>query len=278
MTVTRILSYDVGLRNLSHCILSQTIEEDGNKKWEIESWKWVDVFAHAEQGNKIIDDFTLGECCCLVVDYLTKTTDRLLMNVQEQPITHVVIEMQPGKSEKLGSVSYSICAFFRAWFNNAIRDNPDITMPKEFHMYLASNKLNVMADAVVEFFDDDAKQITAKDIRKVEELYNTNIKDQTMVNKRLVAQQVHLILDACSVLTPWKKYFMKISKQAKPYDLCDSLAQAIEKLLQLENVNSDSEEERKEKAKKKKTKKPKKKARRTEPPVNDYEISLVVKD
>lgn len=99
----RILSWDVGIRNLAFCV----VNEYADRRRVIEEWEVIDVLLEngckAANAQKVQED-TVLRC---VLKSLAHRQDIL-----HTPVTAVLIERQPGPNKKLNAISNVLFAFY----------------------------------------------------------------------------------------------------------------------------------------------------------------------
>jgi hypothetical protein len=252
MSLTRVLSYDVGMRNLAYCLVSED-KSNGpdNRNWQIEAWDVVDVITHFRLG-KLFKELSLEEINIHTTRYLFQNVDALLGDISTNPIHHLVIELQPGKSRETEAIANSICTFYYSWFLQKQKEDPAVIVPKP-KFYSATLKLNVLSGELpLHFFNAVCGKAKRKMI-SLEEYMNSDVLDddceimidptglekkskssQYIQNKSDAVYETEVILNSCTGLKKWKQVYDEVKtrrtwngKKQKMDDLADAFLQAI---------------------------------------------------
>lgn len=112
----RIISFDIGIRNLAYCILNITptvIDEKVNKvnAWEnvtIEFWECVDVLADC--GSKAADCKNVS--IDKIAEHVTNTLHRRADKFFKEPVDYIIIERQMRKAPRNMMTSMAVMCYF----------------------------------------------------------------------------------------------------------------------------------------------------------------------
>lgn len=255
---TRILSYDVGMRNLSHCLVREKKWNEDNRHWSIDSWDVMDVVRKIGEDKKF-SELSMEEIDVHMTRHLFETAEQTLGDISKDPIHHVAIELQPGASRQTESVAHSICVFYQTYFLMKKQQDPNIVIPTtKFHV--AAKQFSILSGKLpLHFFNGGSKHsqstktktVSLDDFMNREEeidecdfvvgstLPQRKIKtNQYSQNKSDSIYELEIVLNSCPGLKQWHKFYESVKERKtwkgekqKTDDLADSFWQAMRMLL-----------------------------------------------
>jgi hypothetical protein len=192
-----ILSFDIGIKNLSYCLVKSELNNDNINKIEIIDWDIINILKDNEKVKSIN------------IDELSKRLYIKLSEVfKDKEFNIVLLENQPVlKNPVMKSVQMLIYGFFLYQKTNLIKNI------KLIKLINASNKLKIGLLLNNEF----------KELKKIIDNKDYNTKLKYSINKKKAVDYTLLYLDYLK-LNNYKDFF---NLHKKKDDLADSFLQSI---------------------------------------------------
>jgi hypothetical protein len=192
-----ILSFDIGIKNLSYCLVKSELNNDNINKIEIIDWDIINILKDNEKVKSIN------------IDELSKRLYIKLSEVfKDKEFDIVLLENQPVlKNPVMKSVQMLIYGFFLYQKTNLIKNI------KLIKLINASNKLKIGLLLNNEF----------KELKKIIDNKDYNTKLKYSINKKKAVDYTLLYLDYLK-LNNYKDFF---NLHKKKDDLADSFLQSI---------------------------------------------------
>jgi len=192
-----ILSFDIGIKNLSYCLVKSELNNDNINKIEIIDWDIINILKDNEKVKNIN------------IDELSKRLYIKLSEVfKDKEFDIVLLENQPVlKNPVMKSVQMLIYGFFLYQKTNLIKNI------KLIKLINASNKLKIGLLLNNEF----------KELKKIIDNKDYNTKLKYSINKKKAIDYTLLYLDYLK-LNNYKEFF---NLHKKKDDLADSFLQSI---------------------------------------------------
>ena len=192
-----ILSFDIGIKNLSYCLVKSELNNDNINKIEIIDWDIINILKDNEKVKSIN------------IDELSKRLYIKLSEVfKDKEFDIVLLENQPVlKNPVMKSVQMLIYGFFLYQKTNLIKNI------KLIKLINASNKLKIGLLLNNEF----------KELKKIIDNKDYNTKLKYSINKKKAIDYTLLYLDYIK-LNSYKEFF---NLHKKKDDLADSFLQSI---------------------------------------------------
>ena len=220
---TRIISFDVGIRNLSYSLLSwdsrpasnsqtwteDNVRGDGIQHVRVDEWKCIDILEAANKQSKNVYKCNTTMLVNCMIHVLHKEFFQLL-KTQPDEVTAVIIEKQPGKSLRMDVLGYSIVAFIQTI---AVEHNINVFI----ETMTAKNKL-LLCDLL-------DVQVTVKTRASSAKVTKKQQKGQMYrLNKKKAIQGTKDIVDILQMRDELKSRFLTSKKKD---DYADNLLQGI---------------------------------------------------
>lgn len=199
--MVRIISFDIGIRNLAYSIISW---DEKSKQWDdlkIEEWRHIDILEDSKQKNS--KKIPIEKCIQMIFKILESTP-----SFKDTPIDRIIIERQVKRSPRNLMASIAIMSFFM------------LKMPNTSVDFISSSsklKINIECSAFV--FTSTTPSIQ----HHVNDTKLSASKNKTLRKKKAV-ELCNIILKNNPQLQHWEEFF---TKQSKKDDLSDCLLQVI---------------------------------------------------
>jgi hypothetical protein len=192
-----ILSFDIGIKNLSYCLIKSELNNDNINKIEIIDWDIINILKDNEKVKNInIDE--LSKRLYIKLNEVFKDKEFDIVLLENQPVL---------KNPVMKSVQMLIYGFFLYQKTNLIKNI------KLIKLINASNKLKIGLLLNNEF----------KELKKIIDNKDYNTKLKYSINKKKAIDYTLLYLDYIK-LNNYKEFF---NLHKKKDDLADSFLQSI---------------------------------------------------
>jgi hypothetical protein len=192
-----ILSFDIGIKNLSYCLIKSELNNDNINKIEIIDWDIINILKDNEKVKNInIDE--LSKRLYIKLNEVFKDKEFDIVLLENQPVL---------KNPVMKSVQMLIYGFFLYQKTNLIKNI------KLIKLINASNKLKIGLLLNNEF----------KELKKIIDNKDYNTKLKYSINKKKAIDYTLLYLDYLK-LNNYKEFF---NLHKKKDDLADSFLQSI---------------------------------------------------
>jgi len=220
----RIISFDIGIRNLAYCIMKTTpstsandaseskSEEQKTHPWSIltiEAWECVDVLT--DSGCKAADCKKVS--MDRVAQHVTSTLHRRENLFFKEPIDYILVERQVRKAPRNMMTSMAVLCYF---LNYNLHQSPEhpVQIPRPV-LVSAAGKLSVNVEPAC-FASNTAVHHFAND-------KSLNASQNKTRRKNKAIELCKTILDFTPSLQSWKSFFIRGKKD----DKADSFLQGL---------------------------------------------------
>lgn len=217
----RILSFDVGTRNLAYCLIRYEnppakLKKDAvnTTKWQnlhVEAWECVDIFEETGCEAKNSKKVSIDRCLTMLNEVLHSRQHLL-----DKPIDYILVEKQMRKAPRNLMVSVGLLCYYQHYWLFAPRKNP---APKITYVSSAGKlKINTSED------------VFAFDAQHPPVFHHRN--DTSLTASQNKTKRKNKAIELCRLLVNrmphWKVWAPKVQKGGpKKDDLADCLLQVI---------------------------------------------------
>lgn len=226
---TRIISFDVGARNLSYSVLSwnrrpaitgnkwtqENVRKEGIHNIMVDEWKCIDILEATNKKRENVYKCNTTMLVNCLIQVLHNEFFQLL-TTQPDEVTAVIVEKQPGTSRKIDVIGYSIVAFMST-----------ISMEHGLSLFIetmtAKNKL-LLCDLLDVQVTIKTRTKKTEDGKPAKQTKKQQKSQMYRLNKKRAVQGTTDILDIIHMRDELKTNFQKSKKKD---DYADNLLQGI---------------------------------------------------
>jgi hypothetical protein len=145
----RILSFDIGVRNLSFCMIR--VQGDQWDTVHIEEWQVIDVLTESDCQVKNSKTIPIDKC----IQFVTRVLHQRRDIWGKEPIDHIVIERQMKKAPRNVGLSIAVQCYFLNYYLNANRKKEKSERKRESKANPQENSEPGAREIIIVSDDDD---------------------------------------------------------------------------------------------------------------------------